>query len=230
MESKINSLDQNNDIKVSVFCITYNHEKYIAQALEGFISQITDFRYEVIVHDDASTDNTQKIIQQYVDLHPDLFIPIYETDTQYSIEKERILRVMGTKARGKYIAFCEGDDYWVDPYKLQKQYDALEKYPECGMCFHKVPSVWEDGTLITKPNTGLRKRNKGYGWNPGVNEKEKVANILWLRRKYPFQTSSHFMRKTTLEDLFNGKAEFVKFLTGDVARIRLALMHGKRSI
>ena len=112
---------------VSVRCITYNHEPYIAQALDGFLMQKTNFPFEVIVHDDASTDRTAEIIREYEARFPKIIKPIYETENQYSKRDGSLRRIMDAACKGKYIAFCEGDDYWIDENKLQRQVDFLEK-------------------------------------------------------------------------------------------------------
>lgn len=115
------------EILVSVFCLAYNHEKYIKTALDGFIKQKTSFKYEVIVHDDASTDNTAEIIREYQKKYPDIIKPIFQSENQYSKHVGIMSTFMLPAARGKYIAFCEGDDYWCDENKLQIQVDCLEK-------------------------------------------------------------------------------------------------------
>lgn len=119
---------------VSIHCITYNHEPYIRQCLEGFVMQKTNFRFEAIVHDDASTDRTADIIREYAAKYPNIIKPIYETENQYSKRDGSLRRIMDAACTGKYIALCEGDDYWIDPLKLQKQVDFLEANPEYGMC------------------------------------------------------------------------------------------------
>lgn len=130
-------------IIVSVCCITYNHVGFISDALDGFLMQSTNFPLEVIVHDDASTDGTADVIREYERRHPDVIKPIYQTENQYS----KGIRVSAThvwpRARGKYIALCEGDDYWTDPLKLQKQVEFLEAHPECSMCFHRTELLFQ---------------------------------------------------------------------------------------
>ena len=118
---------------LSIVCFTYNHELFIRDTLEGFIKQKTTFRVEIIVHDDASKDFTANIIKSYEEQYPNLFNPIYQKINQRSLELGRVTRLCFNKARGKYIALCEGDDYWTDPYKLQKQIDFLESNPGYGM-------------------------------------------------------------------------------------------------
>lgn len=123
-------------IKVSIRCFAYNHERFIRQCLDGFVMQKADFRFEAIVHDDASTDNTTAIIREYAEKYPDIIKPIYETENQYSKHDGSLTRIMNAHTRGKYVAMCEGDDYWTDPYKLQKQVDFLESHPDYVMCSH----------------------------------------------------------------------------------------------
>lgn len=120
---------------VSAYCLAYNHEKYIRYALEGFVKQKTNFRFEVIVHDDASTDKTADIIKECAQKYPDIIKPIFQTENQYSQSIPIINTYIFPKCRGKYIAICEGDDYWCDEFKLQKQVDYMESHPECTFCF-----------------------------------------------------------------------------------------------
>ncbi|MBR5176140.1 MAG: glycosyltransferase [Bacteroidales bacterium] len=131
-------------IKVSVICLAYNHAKYIRDTLDGFVTQETDFPFEVIVHDDASTDGTGEIIREYQAKYPDLIKPIFQKENQYSkgvlINKEFIFPLL----RGDYIAFCEGDDYWTDSRKLQRQADALDAHPESDICSHRTLRI-KDG-------------------------------------------------------------------------------------
>ena len=123
-------------IMVSVICNAYNHEKYIRDALEGLVTQKTDFAFEVLVHDDASTDHTADIIREYEKKYPDIIKPIYQKVNQYSQKKSIGVNFQYPRIRGKYVAVCEGDDYWTDTYKLQKQYDLMEAHPEIDLCAH----------------------------------------------------------------------------------------------
>lgn len=128
------------EVIVSIDCITYNHEKYITDAIESFLMQKTNFDYEILIHDDASNDKTADIIREYERKYPEIIKPIYQTENQYSKGiQTNIFNLQ--RAKGKYIAICEGDDYWTDPYKLQKQVDYMEVHPECTLCFHNAMVV-----------------------------------------------------------------------------------------
>lgn len=138
---------------VAIRCITYNHEPYIREALEGFVMQKTNFPFVAIVHDDASTDGTAAIIREYAEKYPDIIKPIYETENQYSKKDGSLSRIMNracAETGAKYIALCEGDDYWIDPLKLQKQVDFLESYPDYGMCYTNFNIKNEIKKIYTK--------------------------------------------------------------------------------
>ena len=122
---------------VSICCLVYNHEPFLRECFEGFVMQKTTFPIEILVHDDASTDHSADIIREYTAKYPDLFKPIYQTENQYSKGVKVSATFQFPRAKGKYIALCEGDDYWTDPYKLQKQVDFLESHPEYVMCSHR---------------------------------------------------------------------------------------------
>ncbi len=138
------------DIMVSILCLAYNHEKYIGQALESFINQKTNFKYEVIINDDCSTDNTTNIIKYYANKYPDIIKPIYQTENQYSKGVQIINEILIPNACGKYFAFCEGDDYFVDNYKLQKQFDFLESNREYMFCVHNSLHVDNNNNIVGK--------------------------------------------------------------------------------
>ena len=133
-----------NSILVSIKCTVYNHEPFLRQCLDGFVMQRTNFRFEAIVHDDASTDGSAAIIREYAAKYPDIIKPIYETENQYSKRDGSLRRIMNAHMRGKYVAMCEGDDYWTDPCKLQKQVDFLESHPDYVMCFHRYQFFNQD--------------------------------------------------------------------------------------
>lgn len=119
--------------KVIIHCLVYNHEPYLRDCLEGFVMQKTNFPFRAVVHDDCSTDASSTIIREYAEKYPDIIEPIYETENQW--RKGTLTAIMDTATMGRsdYIAYCEGDDYWIDPYKLQKQVDYMDAHPECTM-------------------------------------------------------------------------------------------------
>ena len=131
-------------VKVSICCAAYNHENYIRQTLDGFLMQKTNFPFEIIINDDASTDKTADIIREYEKKYPDIIKPLYQTENQYS-KREIVRSFLYSRANGEYIAMCEGDDFWTDPEKLQKQVDFLDSHPEYSACVHKYFTVGEDG-------------------------------------------------------------------------------------
>lgn len=121
---------------VSVCVLSYNHEKYLRQCLDGIFMQEVSFPIEVRVHDDASTDRSQEIINEYQQRYPDILKPILQSENQYSKGGGILNKFLLPLCEGKYIALCEGDDYWTDPLKLQKQVDFLESHEDFSMCFH----------------------------------------------------------------------------------------------
>jgi glycosyltransferase involved in cell wall biosynthesis len=126
---------------VSVRVITYNHEKYIVQCLEGILMQHTEFPFEIVVGEHSSTDRTLEIVQEYQKRFPERVRLLITGREQNAVQNE--IRVQQA-CRGKYQAICEGDDYWIDPLKMQKQVDFLESHPDMTMCFHNALLVDEE--------------------------------------------------------------------------------------
>lgn len=145
---------------VSICILTYNHASYIAQTLDSMLSQKTAFRYEILIHDDASTDGTDKIIKEYADRHPEIIKPLFEEENQFS--KSEIKNISGIynfpRAQGRYIAMCEGDDYWTDDTKLQQQVNYMEEHPNCTLCFHSAVRINKGvlGSGMMRPYIGSR--------------------------------------------------------------------------
>jgi len=131
---------------VSVSLVAYNASAYIKDAIEGCLMQQTSFPFEIIIHDDASQDETAQIILDYVSKYPDKIIPIIQTENQFSKGYEINAKLVIPQARGKYIAFLEADDYWIDPLKLQKQVDFMEKHPGISMCFTATKEIESSGS------------------------------------------------------------------------------------
>jgi hypothetical protein len=146
---------------VSVVCITFNHAAFVRRALDGFVAQRTNFPFEVIVHDDASSDATAAIVREYAERHPEVIVPVLQTENQYS-QGRKPWTICFPMARGKYIALCEGDDHWIDPLKLQKQVDAMEADPNAVGCFTDawnehdgVRTSYMDGIYASKPEGSI---------------------------------------------------------------------------
>lgn len=194
---------------VSIRCLVYNHEPYLRQCLDGFVMQKTDFAFEAIVHDDASTDNSAAIIREYAEKYPDIIKPIYETENQYSKKDGSLGRIMNEAVHpaAKYIAFCEGDDYWTDPYKLQLQVEFMKRYSECTLTYHACKNILEE------------KDKEYYLMGETVNESYQKEELL----EYPFQTATILIKKEVLfSDLYKravstrcSSGDMVLYLTAD---------------
>ncbi|MBQ9312264.1 MAG: glycosyltransferase [Bacteroidales bacterium] len=134
----------NEPVFLTIHCLVYNHEPFLRECLDGFVMQKTNFRFEAIVHDDASTDNSAKIIQEYAEKYPNIIKPILQKENQWSKHADLGLILKNATAKTtKYIATCEGDDYWTDPNKLQKQVDFLESHPDYVACGHDIKIKYE---------------------------------------------------------------------------------------
>lgn len=144
---------------LSICCITYNHEKYIAQTIEGFLMQKTDFEFNIIISDDCSTDNTREIIKTYADANPSI-IQIIHPKKNVGMYKNFKHVLLSTNS--KYIALCEGDDYWIDPYKLQKQVDFLESNVEYSFCCHTYINLFEETGKEEVAHTDVLKSDEPY--------------------------------------------------------------------
>lgn len=147
----------NEDILVSVICEVYNHEPYLRECLEGFVMQQTNFLYEILIHDDASTDGSVAIIREYEQKYPNLFKPIYQKENQYSKGVSIWRDIQIPRAQGKYVAICEGDDYWTDPLKLQKQVDILEADETLMACCTDCSVVDNHSALLKEKRGGVVK-------------------------------------------------------------------------
>lgn len=137
---------------VAIECTVYNHEPYLRQCLDGIVNQKTTFSYIAIVHDDASTDKSAEIIKEYSERYPEIIKPIYQSENQYSKPGKVLQRFLTQKLKesgAKYIAWCEGDDYWIDPLKLQKQVDFMESHPDYSLYFHNAHYYNEQLKQIT---------------------------------------------------------------------------------
>ncbi|TWT07116.1 glycosyltransferase [Planococcus sp. CPCC 101016] len=174
------------EIMVSIECTSYNHEDFIAEALDSMLMQRTNFAYEILIHDDASTDGTADIIRRYEQKYPEIIKPIYQTENQYS--KGVLVELFNhERARGKYMAICEGDDYWTDSNKLQKQVDYMEAHPECSMCVHAAERV---SAITKKTVSAIRPSHKNRIFSveeviEGGGDLFATNSIVYSREKMP---------------------------------------------
>ena len=203
---------QEEEIVVSVKCLAYNHVKYIKQMIEGVLKQKTNFKYELVIHDDASTDGTTQIVKEYEKKYPDIIKPIYETENQYKSGSMN-QRCIYPHIKGKYMAFCEGDDYWTDPNKLQIQIDYMETHPECSFTFHNADIIWENGIVKRQflPEEGI----KCFVWE----NKNKVFNAGELIELGFIPTASIVARTS---DVINSQSFCKNPVCGDLP-LRLSL-------
>lgn len=154
---------KNDNILVSVVCDVYNHEPYLRQCFDGFVMQKTNFKFEVLVHDDASTDKSAEIIIEYTNKYPDIFKPIIQKENQYSKGVGIWKTYQFPRVKGKYVAFCEGDDYWIDPLKLQKQVTAIESDSKNTMVYTAFSTVDETGNSIYRYDLHYNMRKSKSG-------------------------------------------------------------------
>lgn len=201
-------MEDSRPILVVIHCLVYNHEPYLRMCLDGFVSQKTNFRYIAIVHDDASTDNSASIIREYEEKYPDIIKAIYETENQWS--KGNVTQIMKNaidKINPKYLALCEGDDYWTDSLKLQKQFDIMETHPGCSVCFHRTDVFDCEKNCID--------------WS--IPKKDTISEGIftltdYMKSGYCMHTSSLFYKRA-YANVFKRDAEypFFKNFTGDAA-------------
>ena len=205
-------------ILVSVCCLAYNQKNYIQKCLDGFISQKTTFNIEIFVHDDASTDGTANIIREYQARYPEIIKPMFQEKNQFSkMSISGIYRnYIYPKVQGKYIAFCEGDDYWEDEYKLQKQVEVLENNKDCHMCLHHAKVVYENG------------EDAGWGY-PLYNIETGILSsydfLKGLTDGYFFHTTSFLCRTEDIKAFISPVPDFYK--DSDVDDVPLLLYFGE---
>lgn len=185
---------------VSIVCIAYNQVKYIRRCMESIVCQKTNFPFHLLIHDDCSTDGTTGIIREFEEKYPDIVKPLYEEENQYKKGNVMPSYLVLPHVTGKYVALCEGDDYWDDPLKLQKQYDALEANPDCHMCVHRVKTVWENGE-----DSGISIPKKFTGT-------QTIPALTFIRsvEDFQFHLLSFFFRGDDIRAYINDLPEFAK--------------------
>jgi len=183
---------------VSICCTAYNHERFIRQCLDGFMMQKTDFDFEVLIHDDASTDSTADIIREYEAKYPGIIKSIYQQENQYSKGIPISETYLYPYAKGKYIALCEGDDYWTDPCKLQKQVDFMEANPEFSLCSHRY-RIYDEETGQWSPDYGesfFQENTEGIVFDNEFNFNKawltKTATVLFRKDAYEVSNLRHY--------------------------------------
>jgi glycosyltransferase involved in cell wall biosynthesis len=201
-------------VVVSISCITYNHAPFIRECLDGFLMQETNFQFEILIHDDASTDGTKEIIEEYVAKYPDLIFPIYQVENQYSKGVRGMMpKYNFPRARGKYIALCEGDDYWTDPCKLQKQVDFLESHPNFSI-------VYTDCNVYSEEKNKFIEIPKSYPRSDFLTVYELAQSHFIFTPTAMFRNDIHFPYKlfrhpggdSTIFLLLTAGGSLVKFL------------------
>ncbi len=215
-ESKANLYNSNQSLKplCSFLCITYNHIDFIEQCLIGFLEQETTFPFEIIIHDDCSTDGTDRIIKEYQSKYPQIIKAMYEEENQYSKgDKGKPFWAIMHNMAGKYIALCEGDDYWNDIHKIQKQVAFLESNPEFVGCYHEC--------IMPKDNSHILYDNL---------DRDKVSSGLSLQRREVFMSLRTLCYRNVidysqpiishyLQRIFNGDV-FVNALLGAYGSVK----------
>jgi glycosyltransferase involved in cell wall biosynthesis len=174
--------------RVSVICTTYNHEAFIRETLDSFICQKTNFPFEIIVHDDASTDATPEILREYMAKYPQLFRVYLRKENRYQKGGFKPLVFASSLSNADYVALCEGDDFWLSDNKLQLQYDALAQHPDVDFCFHSAYLLSEDG-------------RKEIRWNYKHNKIFHCDSVLECSTGSFAPTSSYMLRRKVLMDM-----------------------------
>ena len=199
-------------IMVSVICKTFNHERYIRKCLDSLVRQKTKFNYEIIVHDDASSDGTADIIKEFEKRFPDKIVAIYQKENQHSQKINSTKKFIFPICRGKYIAICEGDDFWVDDNKLQKQVDFLESHDDYVLCGHSAYYANEDSSLV---------QNEFFNYGNG----SRTLSTEEIISGWVMSTNSLVFRFSALKEYpvpYKGKAR-----NGDYALMTYLALQGK---
>lgn len=196
------------EVLVSICCLVYNHAPFLRECFEGFVMQKTNFPVEILVHDDASTDGSQEIIKEYTAKYPTLFKPIYQKENQYSKGIGVSVTYQFPRAKGKYIALCEGDDYWTDPYKLQKQVGFLETNPDVGLVAHRLKVFNQNSGIFSEDWLGYLFENGNDKHEITLNEYFKIwanhpCTVMFRKSMYDCNDADRFSYYRDIHMFFN---------------------------
>lgn len=180
---------------VSICCLTYNHRNYVNRTIDSFLNQKTNFPFEIIIHDDCSTDGTEAVVKKYAENYGKYIIPVIQKDNQYSQGIKPIFRYVFPLVRGKYIALCEGDDYWTDPYKLQKQVDFLEQNDDYSM-------VCTDYDTLDTRDQKIVHNHLGSKYNYNRDSDISIEDYLFKKR-FAIRTLTVLFRSNVLQSFFD---------------------------
>lgn len=196
------------DLLVTVYTLVYNHEPYIRQCLDGLVMQKTNFKYECFVHDDASTDDSATIIREYADKFPDIIRPMFEIENQWSKHDGSLDRIIRENLHGKYIAICEGDDYWTDPYKLQKQVDYMETNPDCGLIYTDYSEFIQKSQTMKNDMIKSGRRSQINSFQEHLLKAAYIAPPSWLYRRETKAMEEYKKNKRFVDGTFSLALEF----------------------
>jgi len=220
MKKKLFEEIKNNEVLVSIVCVTYNQENYIEDCLKGFLAQNKNFRFKIIISDDASADKTAQIIKNYALKYPSIIKPIFRKS---NIGMARNFYQAMSLIKSKYIAFCDGDDYWTDPHKLQLQVDFLEKNQDYGLVYTNIDLYEENTKLFYRKvfeNPRKIKLYRSNNFDDHLIFRNYIAPLTWVFRNNLFQkyvdksitTEPSFM--VALEFFYNSKIKYMDRVTG----------------
>lgn len=215
---------------VSICCATFNHEQFIHDAMHGFLSQRTLFPFEILVHDDASTDNTLEVVRDYQSRFPSIIRVIAQSENQYSKGRRIVGELIMPEAKGQYLAICEGDDYWTDPEKLAKQVRFLENNPDYVLCYSDCVGLDQE--------SGNTVKVAGVRWDLSERELQETASIFTLTtcfrnvlHPWPVEVSRAPYGDLTLWSLLgdHGKGKFLRDIGSSRYRMHTAGLHSMQT-
>lgn len=185
------------EIQVSVLITTFNQKDYIQECIDSCMAQETNFNFEILINDDCSTDGTKDIVLSYAERYPDLVKVLTHQENMYSKGFSPNRDFLYPIAKGKYLALCEGDDYWCDTLKLQRQYDAMENNPDAPFCVHSSKN-------INATNNSLISINRPYSKDTVVSRSRLLGEV------HGFATASYFIRRSVYDSYIRSGMAYQK--------------------